>query len=88
MKKESTISTRSGEQLGAALKRLRAKSGTTQKELGKKAGLRQGTISKVESGAKNTEIATIYAICAALGLELVVQPRTKSNAADLIDLFG
>ncbi len=86
--KEDTISTRSAEQLGAALKRIRMKRNTTQTELGKKAGLRQGTISKVEKGAKNTEMGTIFSICAALGLELALKPRSKSKAADLQELFG
>jgi HTH-type transcriptional regulator/antitoxin HipB len=86
--KEESISTRSAEQLGAALHRLRNQKGHSQAYLGKKAGLRQGTISKAESGAKNTEIATIYAICAALGLELVVKPRTQGKAGELLDLFS
>lgn len=86
MKNEEII-TRSAEQLGAALERSRKKKGETQQSLGTKAGLRQGTISKVESGAKNTEIATIYSICAALGLEILIRPRSQSKAQELLDLF-
>ena len=78
---------RSAEQLGAALKRLRKKVGLSQIALGKKAGLRQGTVSKVENGAKNTEIATIYSICAALGLELVVRDRGGGQEKDITELF-
>jgi HTH-type transcriptional regulator/antitoxin HipB len=85
--KDETISTRSAELLGAALKRLRMKRGISQAELGNKAGLRQGTISKVESGAKNTEIATIYSICAALGLELILRPRSQGKANEILELF-
>lgn len=74
------IATRSAEQLGQALERLRERDELSQHDLAKKAGLRQPTISKVERGAPHTEIETIFSICAALNLEIVVRPRPPGAA--------
>lgn len=69
---------RSARQLGRALRRLRNLKRTTQAELADLAGLRQPTISSVESGANGTELSTVFAILRALDLELVVRRREKS----------
>jgi HTH-type transcriptional regulator/antitoxin HipB len=69
------IATRAPDQLGQAIERYRVRAKLTQASLAKSAGLRQATISKVEKGLGTTEIETIYAVCAALGLELVLRPR-------------
>ena len=74
-KTDLTIPTRAADQLGVAVARFRLQARLSQVALAKSAGLRQATVSKVERGAPNAEIKTIYAICAALGLELVVRPR-------------
>jgi HTH-type transcriptional regulator/antitoxin HipB len=43
--------------------------------------VRQPTISSVESGAPGTELATVFAILAALDLEFVVQERVSRSLA-------
>ena len=77
--KELAIATRAANQLGEAIERYRARAEYTQARLAKSAGLRQATISKVEKGLGTTEIQTIYAVCAALGLELVLRPRKSED---------
>jgi HTH-type transcriptional regulator/antitoxin HipB len=77
--KNLIIATRASDQLGLAIARYRAKANLSQVELAQEAGLRQATISKVEKGVGTTEVQTIYAICAALGLEIVLQPRLKNE---------
>jgi len=78
-KTDLTIPTRAADQLGVAVSRFRLMANLSQVALAKSAGIRQATISKVERGTPNTEIRTIYAICAALGLELVVRPRKTKD---------
>lgn len=77
--KDFVVSTRAAGQLGNAVCRYRLSANLTQASLAKSAGLRQATISKVEKGTDTTEIKTIYSICAALGLELTLQPRKKRS---------
>lgn len=72
-----TVMARSPRQLGQALARLRGLRDTTQVAVAEAAGLRQSTVSSVESGTPGTELATVFAILAALDLELVVQQRTS-----------
>ena len=69
------ISCRSSSALGAALNRYRALENLSQTALAESAGLRQATISNVEHGNDASEIKTIFTICAALGLEVVLRPR-------------
>ena len=73
------ITTRAPDQLGQALERYRARAKLTQTALAKSAGLRQATLSKVEKGLGTTEIGTLYAVCAALGLEVVLRPRQNET---------
>jgi HTH-type transcriptional regulator/antitoxin HipB len=80
--KDLIIATRAADQLAQAIARYRARSGLTQASLAKSAGLRQATISKIEKGLGTTKIETIYAICAALGLEVVLRPRRSSSEVD------
>ena len=67
--------TRSVEQLGAAVARFRKLHDQSQAEVARSAGMRQATLSRVESGKADPSLKTVYALCAALGLELVVRPR-------------
>lgn len=69
------INTRSVENLSKALKYYRNSINKTQAETAKSAGIKQSTVSNVEKSNKYTEIGTIYQICAALGLELILRPR-------------
>jgi len=77
---------RTAKQLGQALRRQRRALGLTQQELGRRTRLRQATISGLESGAEGTQLGTLVAALAALGLEIVVQPRIKAGPAEMPDL--
>ncbi|WP_031556427.1 helix-turn-helix domain-containing protein [Parvularcula oceani] len=80
-------SLRTSHQLGSALARLREQANLTQAELGQKAGLRQATISKIESGSESSRLETLCRILAALEHEMQIGPRRQSAEADLEDLF-
>ena len=78
---------RTPKQLGAILKRQRRLANLTQGELGRRAGLRQATISEIESGHGATKIGTICDLLAALDLELTITRRSKSSPADIEEIF-
>lgn len=67
--------TRSVKGMSEGLRYYRNAMCISQNELSEKAFMRQATISKVESGAGATQLATVYQMCAVLGLELVLRPR-------------
>lgn len=77
---------RTPKQLGAAIRRRRRQLELSQAALGSRANLRQATISALESGEPGTELRTLVDVLAALGLELVVQERSKASAS-IADLF-
>jgi HTH-type transcriptional regulator/antitoxin HipB len=79
---------RTPKQLGAILGRQRRLANLTQTELGRRAGLRQATISEIESGKATTRLGTICDVLAALDLELTVAPRSKSSSADIEEIFS
>ena len=78
---------RSPNQLGAALRRFRRERALTQVQLGKRAGLRQGTISQVENGLETVKLSTVMDLMRVLDLEVVVQPRTKGSEKEIEELF-
>jgi HTH-type transcriptional regulator/antitoxin HipB len=78
---------RTPKQLGAVLSRLRNLADLNQSDLGQKAGLRQATISKIESGSPTTQIASICSVLAALDLELDIVPRRKDEPQNIEDIF-
>jgi HTH-type transcriptional regulator/antitoxin HipB len=78
---------RSEKQLGAILRRARKAAHLTQAQLGERISLRQATVSKLEDGASATQLRTAMAVLAALDLELVVRPRSKSGGEDIEDIF-
>lgn len=69
---------RSPEQIGNTIRRARKKIGMTQAKLGEKTGLRQGTISQIESGSPETKLETILTVLAALDLELNITQRKST----------
>ncbi len=79
--------TRSEKQLGEALRRVRKQRGFTQAELGEKIHMRQATISKLEGGSSTSRLHTLMASLAALELELVVRPRSRSAIDEIEVLF-
>jgi HTH-type transcriptional regulator/antitoxin HipB len=48
---------------------------------------RQATVSRLEKGEPATQLRILMNALAALGLELVVRPRTTSSMKELEDLF-
>ncbi|MCC6890179.1 MAG: helix-turn-helix transcriptional regulator [Hyphomicrobiales bacterium] len=78
---------RTPNQIGNLIRRARKKRGLSQSQLGERAGLRQETISLIETGHPAAKLDTILAVLAALELEFRIVPRTKGTAADLEDIF-
>jgi HTH-type transcriptional regulator / antitoxin HipB len=78
---------RNTKQLGALIRRARKRLGLTQTEVGERSGLRQETISLIETGNPATRIDTLMSVMAALDLELSVAPRSKGKPADLERIF-
>lgn len=79
---------RTPKQMGDALRRVRKLKGLSQAELGEKTNLWQETISKIESGSDATKIATLCTLLAALDLDLLIVPRSKGSADDIVDIFS
>ncbi|XIA67412.1 helix-turn-helix domain-containing protein [Bradyrhizobium sp. TZ2] len=78
---------RTPNQIGNLIRRTRKKRGLSQSQVGERAGLRQETISPIETGHPAAKLDTILAVLAALDLEFRIVPRTKGTAADLEDIF-
>ena len=78
---------RSPKQLGVVLRRFRRMRDYTHAELAKRAGVRQGTISQVETGLEAVKLTTVMDLLRALDLEVVIQPRTKGSHSDIEDMF-
>jgi HTH-type transcriptional regulator/antitoxin HipB len=78
---------RTVKQIGAIIRRARHNAGLTQAELGKRIGLRQATISKLEKGEPATQLSTMLDALTALGLEITIDERSKGTFRDLEDLF-
>lgn len=73
------ISLRAADQFGMALKRLRKLRGWTQTELSRRSRIRQAHLSMIESGKLNPEATTIFVLCSALDLEVVIRPRGSNG---------
>ncbi len=78
---------RTAKQIGAIIRRARRNAKLTQTELGKRIGLRQATISKLEAGEPATRLSTFLDVLTALGLEIIIDKRGKVSKQDLEDLF-
>jgi len=78
---------RSPRQLGNLIQRTRKQRGLTQTDVANLAGLRQEMVSKIETGHEGTKLSSIYALFAALDLELVVDTRSARPAQDIEDIF-
>lgn len=86
--KQIEVSTRAPDQLGRAIERFRNRKDLSQMSLAQSAGVRQATVSKVEKGIGTTEIDTIFTVCAALGLEIVLRERkTQKGRPSIKELF-
>jgi len=78
---------RTPKQIGTLVQRTRKQHGWNQTQLGDKAGLRQETISLIETGNPAARLETILAVLASLDLEFQIVPRTTSRAADIEAIF-
>ncbi|MCB9959704.1 MAG: helix-turn-helix domain-containing protein [Rhodospirillaceae bacterium] len=72
---------RTPKQIGAIIRRARKQRGWTQTELGARAGLRQETISLMETGNPAARLDSLLAVLAALGLECRVLSRSTGETA-------
>ena len=70
---------RSPKQVGDAIRRRRRSLALRQAELGERSGLRQATISALESGESGTHLGTLFDVLASLNMEAVVRPRHHSQ---------
>lgn len=78
---------RSASQIGSQLRRLRKAQGLTQADLAATSGLRQELISRIEQGHPGVHLEAIFKLLAALDQEMILQPRTRSSASDIADIF-
>ena len=78
---------RTPQQIGNLIRRARKKRRQSQTQLGDRAGLRQETISLLESGNPAARLETLLAVLAALDLEFRIAPRSKTSPADIEDIF-
>lgn len=65
---------------GALLRDARRRSGLTQAELARRAGVTQSVISAYESGARQPSLPTLARLVAATGLHLAVEVRKPAPA--------
>ena len=76
-----TTLARTPQQIGSAIRRARRRMGLNQAALGERAGLRQATVSLIETGHPAARIDTLLGLLAALDLEFHIAPRS-GGAAD------
>lgn len=76
---------RTPKQIGTTIRRTRKRLGMSQSELGDRVGLRQETISLIETGNPATRLDTMLSVLAALDLEVQIAVRSRgSDPEDLI----
>ncbi|WP_225540712.1 helix-turn-helix domain-containing protein [Xanthomonas sp. XNM01] len=76
---------RTPQQIGSIIRRNRKRLGISQRELGERAGLRQETISLIETGNPATRLDTLLSVLAALDLECRIGGRSRGfDPQDLI----
>ena len=78
---------RNPKQIGNLIRRARKQRGLSQTQLGERTGLRQATISLIETGNPAATLETILTVLSVLDLELRIAPRSKGTAADIEDIF-
>ena len=74
-------SARTPAQLGPILKSIRAARELTPQSAGVKVGLKQSTVSTIESDSGHSSVATLYKLLSALGLELVIRDKPSDHGA-------
>jgi HTH-type transcriptional regulator/antitoxin HipB len=76
---------RNAKQIGNEIRRQRKQMGLTQTTLAETAGLRQATISEIESGYPAARLETILSVLAALNLEFQITKRSYHSPQDIED---
>ena len=76
---------RNAKQIGNEIRRQRKKIGLTQKALAEKVGIRQATISDIETGTQAANLETILNILSALNLEFQIADRSRYSSQDIVD---
>lgn len=67
-----------------AIRQARAEQGWTQTEAGQRAGLTQKHLSDIERGKLMPRFDTLYELLLALGLDLVLVPRTLTPTVNAL----
>lgn len=78
---------RTPKNIGFAMREARKAKNLTQSDLASLSGVWQETISRIENGSCGTKLETIFALIAALDLELTVTERSKGDSDRLEDIF-
>ena len=73
---------RNSKQIGNIIRSARKRMNMTQADLGEKTGLRQETISLIETGTSSARIDSLLAVLAALELEFRIAPRASAWGND------
>lgn len=76
---------RTPQQVGAIVRQSRKRLGLSQGGLGERAGMRQETISLIETGNPAARLETILSVLGALDLEIRIGPRSRNR--DVGDLL-
>jgi len=71
---------RGPQSFGLALREFRARSGMTQADLARTAGIHRSYLSWLERGGHTEAVANLLKVCAGLELEVVVRPRGRGRA--------
>lgn len=78
---------RSPKDIGNAIRTARRQKKLTQAQLSVASGIWQDTISKIERGVGDPKLETVFALLAALALELNVSDRSQGKPDDLENIF-
>ncbi len=78
---------RTAKQLGAEIRQQRIARGLSQLALADLVGTGQKTVSMIENGNPGTRIETIFALLAALDMEMSLAPRSTGARKSVGDVF-
>lgn len=78
---------RSPDQLGIAVQQQRLAHNLSQSALARLVGTSQKTISKIENGNPATRIETLFAVMAALDMQMTLGSRTQDSGKTIGDIF-
>ena len=68
---------RDPKQIGNIIRNARKRLKLTQAELANRTGVRQATISEIETGNSSARVASLLPVLAALDLEFRIAPRSR-----------